>query len=153
MVGRHELTDASWARIQPLLPVTGGQGGRWRDHRRVINAFLWKAHPVLPGRDRPERYGPWKTVHERLRKGTADGTWERILEHVVVKDDAVGAVEWTISVDSSNVRAHQHAAGARKRGAAARAGRGPRRRGGSAWALPDRKSTRLNSSHANISYA
>src|SRR3712207_596840 len=60
-----------------------------------------------------------KTAHERLRKWTADGTWERILEHVVVKDDAVGAVEWTISVDSSSVRAHQHAAGARKRGAAA----------------------------------
>jgi hypothetical protein len=39
-------------------------------------------------------------AHERLRKWTADGTWERILEHVVVKDDAVGAVEWTISVDS-----------------------------------------------------
>src|SRR3712207_7888839 len=48
-----------------------------------------------------------KTAHERLRKWTADGTWDRILDHVVVKDDAVGAVEWTISVDSSSVRAHQ----------------------------------------------
>ena len=119
MVGRHELTDAAWARIQPILPVTGGQGGRWRDHRQVINGILWQAHTGVPWRDLPERYGPWKTAHERLRKGTPDGTWDRILEHVVVKDDAVGAVEWTISVDSSNVRAHQHAAGARKRGAAA----------------------------------
>lgn len=66
----------------------------------------------------PERYGPWKTAHERLRKWTADGTWDRILEHVIVKDDAVGAVEWTFSIDSSSVRAHQHAAGARKKGAA-----------------------------------
>ncbi len=47
-----------------------------------------------------------------------DGTWERLLEHVVVKDDAVGAVEWAISVDPTSVRAHQHAAGARKKGAA-----------------------------------
>ena len=104
MVGRHELTDAAWARIEPLLPV-GRRGGRWRDHRQVINAILWQAKTGVPWRDLPERYGPWKTAHERLRKWTADGTWDLILAHVVVKDDAVGAVEWTISVDSSSVRA------------------------------------------------
>lgn len=119
MVGRHELTDAAWARIEPLLPPTGGRGGRWRDHRQVINAILWQAKTGVPWRDLPERYGPWKTAHERLRKWTADGTWERILAEVIVKDDAVGVVEWTVSVDSSSVRAHQHAAGARKKGAAA----------------------------------
>jgi transposase len=70
----------------------------------------------------PERYGPWKTAHERLRRWTADGTWDRILEHVVVKDDSVGRVEWIFSVDSSVVRAHQHAAGARKKGDAEPAG-------------------------------
>ena len=123
MVGRHELTDAAWARIEPLLPPTGRRGGRWRDHRQVINAILWQANTGVPWRDLPERYGPWKTAHERLRTWTADGTWDRILEHVVVKDDAVGAVEWTISVDASSVRAHQHAAGARKKGAAAKASR------------------------------
>jgi transposase len=119
MVGRHELTDAAWARIEPLLPATGGRGGRWRDHRQVINAILWQAKTGVPWRDLPERYGPWKTAHERLRKWTADGTWERILAEVIVKDDAVGVVGWTFSVDSSSVRAHQHAAGARKKGAAA----------------------------------
>jgi transposase len=71
-----------------------------------------------PWRDLPERYGPWKTAHERLRIWTRDGTWDRILDHVIVKDDPVGNVEWTISIDSSNVRAHQHSAGARKKGAA-----------------------------------
>src|SRR4051812_33673701 len=91
MVGRHELTDAAWARIEPLLPKTGQRGGRWRDHRQVINAILWQARTGVPWRDLPDRYGPWKTAHERLRKWTADGTWDRILEHVVVKDDAVGA--------------------------------------------------------------
>lgn len=50
---------------------------------------------------------------------TADGTWERILAEVIVKDDAVGNVEWTFSIDSSSVRAHQHSAGARKKGAVA----------------------------------
>lgn len=82
----------------------------------MINAILWKLRTGAPWRDLPERYGPWKTSHDRLRRWTADGTWDRILEHVVVKDDAVGNIEWVFSVDSSIVRAHQHAAGARKKG-------------------------------------
>jgi len=82
----------------------------------VINAILWKIRTGAPWRDLPERYGPWKTAHERLRRWTADGTWERIFDHVVVKDDAVGNIEWTFSIDSTAVRAHQHAAGARKKG-------------------------------------
>jgi len=88
----------------------------------VINGILWKLRTGAPWRDLPERYGPWKTAPERLRIWTADGTWQRILDEVIVKDDSVGAVEWTISVDSSNVRAHQHSAGARKKGAAPASG-------------------------------
>jgi transposase len=116
MPGRGELTDTAWARIEPLLPARGGRGRQWRDHRQVINGILWKLRTDAPWRDLPERYGPWKTCHERLRVWTADGTWDRILDHVIVKDDSVGAVEWTFSIDSSSVRAHQHAAGARKKG-------------------------------------
>ncbi len=88
----------------------------------MINAILWHERTGAPWRDLPERYGPWKTAHERLRKWTADGTWDRILEHVIVKDDSLGTlednIEFVISVDSTSVRAHQHAAGARKKGAA-----------------------------------
>jgi len=116
VVGRGELTDRAWAQIEPLLPVNGGRGRRWRDHRQVINAILWKLRTGAPWRDLAERYGPWKTAHERLRIWTADGTWDRILDHVVVKDDSVGNIEWTFSIDSSSVRAHQHSAGARKKG-------------------------------------
>lgn len=115
MVGRGELTDKAWAVIEPLLPVNGG-GRRWRDHRQVINAILWKLRTGAPWRDLPERYGPWKTAHERLRKWAADGTWDKILQAAIVKDDAVGELEWVVSVDSTIVRAHQHAAGARKKG-------------------------------------
>ena len=122
MVGRGELTDAAWARIEPLLPASGPRGGRWRNHRQVIDAILWKLRTGAPWRDLPERYGPWKTAHERLRRWTADGTWDRILDQIVVKDDAVGNVAWAFSIDSSSVRAHQHATGARKKGAAPRPG-------------------------------
>ena len=116
VVGRGELTDKAWAVIEPLLPEPGRAAGRWRDHRQVINGILWKLRTGAPWRDLPERYGPWKTCHERLRRWTADGTWDRILAAAQVYDDGQ-PVEWTVSVDSSIVRAHQHSAGARKKGA------------------------------------
>jgi transposase len=116
VVGRGEVTDRAWAVIEPLLPPVQGGGRRWRDHRQVINAILWKLRTGAPWRDLPQRYGPWKTAHERLRLWTRDGTWDKILAEVIVKDDSVGEVEWVFSVDSTVVRAHQHAAGARKKG-------------------------------------
>jgi transposase len=136
VVGRGELTDRAWARIEPLLPSqSGARGGRWRDHRQVINAILWKLRTGAPWRDLPERYGPWKTAHERLRLWTADGTWERIMAEVVTKDDSVGEVEFVISIDSTSVRAHQHAAGARKKGAAAKKSKHSRSTG-KRWDVP-----------------
>lgn len=65
-------------------------------------------------RDLPERFGPWKTVHERHRLWSADGTWERLLQQVQAEAHAADGIDWDISVDSTIVRAHQHAAGARR---------------------------------------
>ena len=45
-----------------------------------------------------------------------DGTWKRILERLQVQADAQGLITWDVSVDSTVCRAHQHAAGARKKG-------------------------------------
>lgn len=112
---RGELTDRAWEAISPVLPGNPVRGGKWMDHRTVINAILWKLRTGAPWRDVPERYGSWKTAHERLRRWTADGTWDKILASVQVKDDG-RPVEWVVSVDSSVVRAHQHSAGARKKG-------------------------------------
>jgi transposase len=108
-----------WARIEPLLPRVDGRGRRWRDHRQVINGILWRLRTGAPWRDVPERYGPWQTCYERYKRWDEDGTWARLLEAMQVKDDAVGDIEWTFSIDSSIARAHQHAAGARKKGARA----------------------------------
>ncbi|MFD9888483.1 IS5 family transposase [Amycolatopsis sp. NPDC059027] len=121
--------------IKPLLPPQQGGGRRWCEHRQVINAIVWKLRTGARWRDLPERHGPWKTAHERLRLWTKDGTWGKILDHVIVKDDAVGDVEWVTSIDSSVVRAHQHSAGARKRGMQQRH-RSPRRRRGRTRAVP-----------------
>jgi transposase len=84
----------------------------------VVNGICWKLATGAPWRDIPERYGPWKTCHERLRRWTADGTWDRVLARVQVHDDGQ-PVEFVVHVDSTSVRAHQHAAGARKKGAPA----------------------------------
>ncbi|MGY3684677.1 transposase [Streptomyces sp. TE33382] len=112
-MGRGDLTDAEWARLRPFLPVSNGRCGRWRDHRQVIDGILHRVRTGVQWRDLPERFGPWKTVYERHRLWSADGTWERLLQQVQAEADAVGGIDWDISVDSTVVRAHQHAAGAR----------------------------------------
>ncbi|MEW1893616.1 IS5 family transposase [Streptomyces sp. NPDC085659] len=113
-MGRGELTDATWQRISPLLPGVDGRGRPWRDHPQVINGVLWRLRTGAPWRDLPERFGPRQTIYERFSRWEVDGTWARLLEEVQVDDDWIGAVEWTVSVDSTANRAHQHAAGARK---------------------------------------
>ena len=115
MVGRGEITDAAWERIAPLLPEYGRPGGRWRSHRAVLNGILWKLRTGAPWRDLPSRYGPWQTCYDRFVRWRRDGTWERLLSDVQTKSDAVGKLEWLVSVDSTVVRAHQHASGARSK--------------------------------------
>jgi transposase len=127
MVGRGELTEAAWAQIAPVLPVNGRRGKQWHDHRRIINGILWKLRTGAPWRDLPERYGPWQTVYDRFVRWRRDGTWDRRLAYVQTKSDAVGAVAWEVSIDSTSIRAHQHAVGARKRPAVADQKRGSRR--------------------------
>ena len=115
MPGRGELTDEAWREIEPLLPGNGRRGKQWCDHRRVINGILWRLRTGAPWRDIPERYGPWQTSYDRFTRWRRDGTWERLLGDVQTKSDAVGEIEWTVSIDSTMARAHQHAAGARHR--------------------------------------
>ncbi len=126
MVGRGELTDAAWAVIVPLLPSNGRRGQQWKDHRTVINGILWKLRTGAPWRDLPGRYGPWPSVYDRFVRWRRDGTWDRLLAHVQTKSDAVGEVIWEVSLDSTSIRAHQHAVGARRRPAIADEKGGPR---------------------------
>ncbi len=112
-MGRGDLSDAEWERLQPFLPVSNRRCGRWRDHRQVIDGILHRVRTGVQWRDLPERFGPWKTVYERHRLWSGDGTWERLLQQVQAAADAAGETDWDISVDSTIVRAHQHAAGAR----------------------------------------
>ncbi|WCN04078.1 IS5 family transposase [Streptomyces sp. M92] len=111
------LTDAQWARNEPLLPDrTPKRGGRWRDHREVIDAVAYKFQTGTQWVHLPEKYGNWRGVYQRLRMWAVDGTWERVFTALVAQADADEHLAWAVSVDSTIVRAHQHASGARKKG-------------------------------------
>nr|WP_279591888.1 IS5 family transposase [Streptomyces sp. 846.5] len=90
-MGRRDLTDDEWMRLEPHLPKSGGRGGRWCDHRRVINGILFRVRTGVPWRDLPERSGNWKTVYERHRRWSADGTWDRMFQAVVHHADHRGS--------------------------------------------------------------
>lgn len=116
-MGRRDLTDAQWARLEPLLPV-GIKSGRppLRTKRQLIDGIRWRTRAGAPWRDVPERYGPWQTVYGLFRRWQRDGTWTRIVSRLQAQADADGLITWDVSVDSTVNRAHQHAAGARKKG-------------------------------------
>ncbi|WP_406214512.1 IS5 family transposase [Streptomyces decoyicus] len=105
-----------WDRIEPLMPADPVRGRRWADHRRTLEAIAWKYRTCSPWRDLPSELGSFQTAHKRLLRWAVDGTWERIFTAVLAAADADDDVGWTVSVDSTACRAHQHAAGARKRG-------------------------------------
>ncbi|WP_345591480.1 IS5 family transposase [Streptomyces marokkonensis] len=120
---RGDLTDDRWLRLESVLPPLAAMGRKPRDRWQVFDGIWWRARTGSPWRDIPQRYGPWETAYSVFRRWQIDGTWARILEKLQVKADAAGHIEWEVSVDSTVCRAHQHAAGARKRGLIVQAGR------------------------------
>ena len=101
-------------RLEPLLPRNPGRGGRWADHRRTINGILFRTRAGCPWRDLPECYGHWLTVYKRHRRWSYDGTWAEIVQVLRAGCDEAEGSNWAVSADSTVVRAHQHAAGARR---------------------------------------
>src|SRR5450755_3281453 len=114
MQTRHDLTDEQWVKLEPLLPDrTPIRGGRWMDHRKVINGVLWRTRSGSAWRDLPPEYGNWKTVYYRHRRWSGDGTWREVLSELRVDCDLLDGGEWVLGVDGTVIRAHHHAAGAR----------------------------------------
>jgi transposase len=112
---RHDLTDAQWAALEPLLP-RGKRPGRPIVHskRRLIDGIRWRTRAGVPWRDVPPFYGPWQCVYWLYRRWQLDGVWPAILTALQTRADAAGLITWDVSVDSTVARAHQHAAGARR---------------------------------------
>jgi transposase len=132
VAGRADLTDAQWAILAPLLPK-GTKPGRpptW-SRRQLINGVRWRTRTGAPWRDVPAQYGPWASVYGLFRRWQRDGTWRQLLTGLQARADAAGLITWDVSVDTTIARAHQHAAGARKRGICRSS-----RPAGSTWSRP-----------------
>ena len=80
----------------------------------VINGIFFRTRTGCPWRDLPGQFGNWSTVYGRHRRWSLDGTWAKILHVLRAGCDAAEGRGWTVSADSTVVRAHQHAAGARR---------------------------------------
>ena len=147
---RGDLTDAQWERLQPLLPAQrhgkGTKGGRPSlDHRQIINGILWILLTDAPCEDLPSRYGKRSTVSTRYYRWQEQGIWNRIYDALKAQADAVGELDWDLHhVDATVIRAHQHAAGAKK-------GTRKRRRSGGAKAVSAPRSMSASRARASRS--
>jgi transposase len=108
---RFELTDEQWEKIKHLLPGKAGDSGRTaKDNRLFLDAVLWTARTGAQWRDLPARFGNWNSIYQRFNRWAKAGRWQAIFEQMQDPD-----LEWLL-IDSTIVRAHQHAAGALKKG-------------------------------------
>jgi len=114
MIRAGVFPDELWALIEPVLPENGVRRGRpWNDHRLTLEGIAWRFRTGSPWRDVPEEFGAWQSLWKRHRLWSTDGTYEQMFAAVrnslPAQDPEVAAL---LSVDSTSVRAHQHAAGA-----------------------------------------
>ena len=114
---RFDLHDWQWELIADLFPGNDGkEGGRWKDHRTVLDGMFHVLHTGCAWRDLPERYGPWQTVYDRFARYRRDGTFDTILERLRARLDRLGRIDWDYwCFDGTSVRAARCAAGAKKR--------------------------------------
>jgi len=127
---RYMLTDDLWAAMGPLVRQAkrhkGGQPPQLPD-RQFFEALLYLARTGVPWRDLPAEFGSWDAVYNRFRRWVASGALRRLFE-ALTADLAFGEVR-RVLIDSTVVRAHQHAAGARrKKKSSGRSARARRRR-------------------------
>ncbi|XUK61060.1 Transposase [Plantibacter sp. RU18] len=104
------LSDAQWSLSEGLLPArTGKQGRPFSDARIMVEGIIYRYRCGIAWRDLPPVFGPWQTVWTWHRRLAGDGTLDRVLGVLLSQADAVGRVDWSVSVDSTIARAHQHA--------------------------------------------
>lgn len=105
-----------WLVVEPVLRTAQGRRGRpWNDHRLTLEGVCWRFRTGSPWRDLPADFSAWQSAWERHRHWSADGSHERMFAAVKESTSANDIeLESLLSVNSTSVRAHQHAAGASK---------------------------------------
>ena len=107
------LTDAQWAELAPLIEACRPRGKtRHHDLRRTIEAILWRHQNGAKWRAIPAELGPWWAAAQTFIRWSRLGVWERLLEAAQARGVALGIT----FLDGSNIRAHQKAAGATRKG-------------------------------------
>ncbi len=107
-MARYDLSEAEWRLIAPLLP-NKPRGVARVDDRRVVNGIFYVLRTGSPWRDLPDRYGPYTTVYNRFNRWARRGVWLKVFEAL-----AASSPQSMHLIDSSIIRAHQHAAGAKR---------------------------------------
>ena len=109
-MSRGDLTEAEWRLLKELLPPERGRQNRpASDNRPIVNGILWRIRTGAPWRDVPEKYGKWMTVYQRFRRWSQAGLWEAIATTLA----QAMADNSRHSIDSTTVRGHVSAAGAK----------------------------------------
>jgi transposase len=107
---RLVLKGGQWDRLAPhIIGDERSRGSSGRDNRMFVEAVLWIVRTGAPWRDLPEAFGSWNSIFRRFSRWSAKGVWQRIFAAMAEDPD----FEYLI-LDSTIVRAHQHAAGAKK---------------------------------------
>jgi transposase len=106
---RHDISDRTWALLEPHLPgKQGSWGGLARDNRLFINAVFWILRTGSPWPDLPAEYGDWKNTHRRFSRWRDKRIWEGLLERLITDVD----YEW-LMIDASHIKVHPHGTGAK----------------------------------------
>ena len=113
MLKRYALSDAQWDCIKHMLPGQAGHvGANSPDTRLFVDAVLYRYRAGIPWRDLPERFGDFRNIHQRHTRWCQSGVWQRVFEALASRAD-----NDYVMIDSTIVKAHQHSAGGRKKGA------------------------------------
>jgi transposase len=110
MAVRQEISDETWALIASLFPTPRGRGRPPMDMRKTVEGIAWRFRTGAPLRDIPARFGHWNSIYQRFSDWSCDGTWTRVLAAAQSSTAAADELDWTVSVDTTITRVHQHGA-------------------------------------------
>lgn len=111
-MARGLMSDKEWGFFEPFVVETGPKRGRPAgNHRLVLDGVFWIARTGAPWRDLPEEFGKWSSVYRQFRRWSVAGLWDAMLEALNATEAAQSSVQM---IDSTIVRAHQHASGAKR---------------------------------------
>lgn len=108
------MSDEEWVFLEPFVIESGPRRGRRpRDHRLVLDGVFWIARTGTAWRDLHSHFGAWNLVYRQFRRWTQAGVWDVMLEAL---NDTGAGNDSVQMIDSTIIRAHQHAAGAQTKG-------------------------------------